>query len=253
MTAREVANIIEAFAPIETQEIWDNSGFCIGSPSTEVKGLFLGFDCTPDLLREAIAAGANMVVTHHPLIFNGVKKIDQDTFLGEAICLAIKNDLVVYAAHTNADKAFGGVNSLMTERLQLSDVKPIDDSLLCLVGNLPKPMTSEQFSDYVKERFGIAQVRTSRAIEKPILHVAVSSGSGASFIETARFSGVDAIVTGDVSYHRFFCEDDFFVVDMGHYESEIDIVSVLFEILRKNYPNFAVSMTTNNNNPIYYR
>ena len=253
MKARLIANIIEEFAPLHTQLEWDNAGFCIGSPDAEIKGVLVGFDCTPDLLREAIEVGANMVVTHHPLIFNGVKKINDRDFIGETICLAVKNDIVVYAAHTNADKAAGGVNTLMARRLSLSHPEPLDETGLCLVGDLSQTMSSAQFIDYVKKCYSLVCLRTSKPLDKGIRKVAVSSGSGSSFISAARAAGADAIITGDVSYHHFFCDDDFMVLDIGHYESEIDIVSTLLDILQKKLPNFAVSMTIKNNNPIYYR
>ena len=121
MKVRDVARIIEEFAPLEAAAEWDNTGLCIGSPDAEVKGVLVGFDCTPELIAEAVERGANMVVTHHPLIFRGVKRISPDSFLGSAITLAIKHDIAVYAAHTNADKAACGVNDLMADRLGLKN------------------------------------------------------------------------------------------------------------------------------------
>ena len=252
MKAFEVAGIIERFAPLDTAAEWDNTGFCIGSPSTEVKGVLVGFDCTPYLVREAVERGANMIVTHHPLIFRGIKKISPDNFLGEIISLAIKNDIVVYSAHTNADKADGGVNTLMAERLGLRGCSALSDDGFGLVGTLPAPMGAAEFVAFVKERFSLKVVRASRLIAKPIEKVAICSGSGASLIGEALASGADAYICGDVSYHLFFTEKDFLLLDIGHFESEIDIVDKLISVLEEKNSTFAVLRTKEDYNPIHY-
>lgn len=252
MKARQVADIIESFAPLDTQESWDNAGLCIGSPEAEVKGIMVGFDCTPALIDEAVAAGCNMVVTHHPLIFKGVKKINPDTFLGATIISAIKNDIVVYAAHTNADKAEGGVNALMAARLGLVEPQPLDETGLAFIGLLPEPLTGEAFCTWVKERFALRVLRCSAPVPE-VFRVATSCGSGSSFAEAAFRAGADAFVTGDVSYHRFFVPEGRMILDIGHWESEVEIVSKFVTVLRKKMPTFAVyTAKQENNNPIHY-
>ena len=252
MKARQVADIIESFAPLDLQENWDNAGFCIGSPDAEIKGIMVGFDCTPALIDEAAAAGCNMIVTHHPLIFRGVKKIDPDTFLGSAIVSAIKHDMVVYAAHTNADKAADGVSRLMADRLGLLDIEPLGEDGLGAIGVLPRAMDSKAFIEKVKQTFGLPVVRCSRPLATPISRVAMCGGSGGSLIEEAEARGADAYLCGDLSYHSFFTGSDFMLLDVGHYESEIDIVDKLFGLLSEKIHTFAVRKTQNNNNPVYY-
>ena len=110
MKVKDIINIIEEFAPLSIQESWDNSGLCIGSPEDEVSSVLLGLDCTPELVDEAIACGADMIVTHHPLIFSGLKKISPENQIGEVVMKAIKAGIAVYAAHTNADKVIAGVS-----------------------------------------------------------------------------------------------------------------------------------------------
>ena len=252
MKARQVADIIEEFAPLCIQESWDNAGFCIGSPETEVKGIMVGFDCTPALIEEAVDSGCNMIVTHHPLIFKGVRKIDPDTFLGSAIVSAIKHDMVVYAAHTNADKAADGVSWIMAAKLGLTDVEPLGEDGLGTIGTLPEAMDSKIFIEKVKKTFNLPVVRSSKPLAKPVSRVAMCGGAGGSLIAEAETKGADAYLCGDLSYHCFFTDADFMLLDVGHYESEIDIVDKLFGLLSEKIHTFAVRRTQNNNNPVYY-
>ena len=252
MKARQVADIIEEFAPLALQESWDNAGFCIGSPETEVRGVMVGFDCTPALIEEAVAAGCNMIVTHHPLIFKGVRRIDPDTFQGSAIVSAVKRDMVVYAAHTNADKAADGVSWLMAGKLGLQDVEPLGEDGLGTIGVLPEAMDSKAFIALVKKTFNLQVVRCSRPLSRPVRRVAMCGGAGSSLIAEAEAAGADAYLCGDLSYHSFFTDADFMLLDVGHYESEIDIVDKLFGLLSEKIHTFAVRQTQNNNNPVYY-
>ena len=252
MKAREIAAVLEEFAPLPSQEPWDNAGICIGSPEAEVHAVLVGFDCTPALLQEAVARGADMVVTHHPLIFGGLKRIDPVDPVGAAVILAIRHGIVVYAAHTNADKAPGGVNTLMAERLDLVEPEPLDESGLGFIGLLPEPMEGSDFCRYVKERFSLRTLRCSAPIAE-VFRVATSCGAGSSFAEAAFRAGADAFVTGDVSYHHFFVPEGRMILDIGHWESEVEIVEKFVSILQKKMPTFAVYTTTRkNNNPIYY-
>ena len=237
---------------MDTAADWDNTGFCIGSPQTEVKAVLVGFDCTPALVREAVERGAKMIVTHHPLIFRGIKKISPDNFLGEIITLAIKNDIVVYSAHTNADKAQGGVNTLMAERLGLRNCSVLSEDGFGLTGTLPVPMAAEDFIAFVKKQFSLKVVRTSRLTDKPVEKVALCSGSGSSLIGDALAAGADAYISGDISYHQFFTEKDFLLLDIGHFESEIDIVDKLISVLEEKNSTFAVLRTNEDYNPIHY-
>ena len=252
MIVQDIIDILEAFAPSETQEPWDNAGLCIGSPRQEVHGVLVGFDCTRALIDEAVCRGADMVVTHHPLIFGGLKRIDPDDPVGAAVTEAIRHGVAVYAAHTNADKADGGVNALMTARLGLLEARPLEESGLAWIGRLPAPMTGQDFCAYVKERFSLSALRCSRPVEE-VTFVGTSCGSGSSFADKAYAAGAEAFVTGDVSYHHFFVPEGRMIVDIGHYESEIDIVSKFVSVLQKKLPTFAVCTTQEKqNNPVYH-
>ena len=254
---KDITAVIEQFAPLSIQEGWDNSGLCIGSPDAPVTSILLGLDCTPELVDEAIACGADMIVTHHPLIFSGLKKITPDNIVGEAVIKAIKAGISIYAAHTNADKVIAGVSGAMAARLSLENVQILDEdgegTGLGVVGDLPEPISAEEAIALVKDRFSLKAMRMSRPLEGKISRVAMCGGSGGSLISAAVRSGAQLYISGDISYHNFFTKEGFMIMDIGHYESEIEIVDILFSLLKKNFPTFAVRITQNiYNNPIFY-
>ena len=257
MKVKDIISTIEDFAPLSIQEKWDNSGLCIGSPEDSVSSVLLGLDCTPELVDEAIACGADMIVTHHPLIFSGLKKISSDDLVGAAVIKAVKAGISIYAAHTNADKVLAGVSGAMAARLGLKDVRILDEdgegTGLGVVGELPEPLTAEQAIELVKERFSLKVVKSSRPVQGEIRRIAMCGGSGGSLIGAAKAAGAQLYISGDISYHNFFTPEGFMLMDIGHYESEIEILDILFSLIRKKFPTFAVRITRNTqSNPIYY-
>ena len=258
MKVKDIASVIEAFAPLRIQEPWDNCGLLIGSPEQEVNGVLGGFDCTEELIDEAVGAGCNMVVTHHPLIFGGLKKISPDDPVGRTVLAAARSGVAVYAAHTNADKVLEGVSGAMARRLGLKDIGILDreeeEAGMGAVGTLPVPLGAEVFIALVKERFGLKVVRTSRPVEGCVSKVAVCGGSGSSLIGAALRSGAQAYICGDISYHHFFTPDGFMLLDIGHFEGEVEIADILFSLLKKNFPNFAVRISDllQSSNPVKY-
>ena len=177
--------------------------------------------------------------------------------VGAAVIKAIKAGISIYAAHTSADKVLAGVSGAMAARLGLTDVEILDEdgdgTGLGVVGNLPEPLPAEEMTRLVKEKFGLKVLKSSRPLEGMISRVAMCGGSGRSLIGAAMKSGAQLYVSGDISYHDFFTEKGFMIMDIGHYESEIEIVDILFSLIKKNFPTFAVRITQNiNSNPIYY-
>ena len=254
---KDVTQVIEGFAPLSIQEKWDNSGLCIGSPDAPVSSVLFGLDCTSELVDEAIECGADMIVTHHPLIFSGLKKISPDDMVGEAVFKAIKAGISIYAAHTNADKVIAGVSGAMAAKLGLQNVEILSEdgegTGLGVVGDLVEPMTAQQMVEMVKDRFALKTVKASKPVDGMITRVAMCGGSGGSLIGAAKAAGAQLYISGDISYHNFFTSEGFMLMDIGHYESEIEIVDILFSLVKKNFPTFAVRITQNmHSNPIYY-
>ena len=144
MRVGDITEVLERFAPLRIQEDWDNSGLLIGSPGDAVHGVLVGFDCTPELIEEAVEKGCDMVVTHHPLIFKGIRRINADDPVGAAVMLAVRHGVAVYAAHTTADKVIAGVSGAMARRLGLRNISilvPEEDGTVGLgcIGDFPEP------------------------------------------------------------------------------------------------------------------
>ena len=198
-TIADVVRVIESFAPVDIQENWDNCGLCAGSPDAELTGVLVGFDCTRALIDEAVECGANMVVTHHPLIFHGLKKVDEADPVGDALIRAIRAGVAVYCAHTSADKAPGGVSWAIARRLGLENVSVLDYDAavssegfgcgLGIIGDFPEALSSDRAIEKVKEAFGLPYVRCSRPSDGLIRRVAACGGAGSSLVDRARAAG----------------------------------------------------------------
>lgn len=259
MKVKDIVTVLEAFAPLRVQESWDNSGLLIGSPEDGVQGVLVGFDCTPELIDEAIEKGCDLVVTHHPLIFKGLRHISAEDPVGAAVVKAVRAGVAVYAAHTSADKVPAGVSGAMARRLGLQDIDilipdPDGATGLGCIGYLPVPMTGEEALRYVGEKFGLRLIRSSSPLETPIQKVALLGGSGGAELEAARAKGAQLYITADVSYHNFFTPEGFMVMDIGHFESEVEIVDIFLTQIRKNFPTFASykSSALDRSNPVHY-
>ena len=259
MKVGDITAALEVFAPLRIQESWDNSGLIIGSPEDEVHGVMVGFDCTPELIKEAVEKGCDMVVTHHPLIFKGIKRIDGKDPVGAAIMQAVRSGVAVYAAHTTADKVIAGVSGAMARRLGLRNVTimvPEEDGTVGLgcIGEFEKQMDGKEALAYVKERFNLGVIRSSKPLETPITKVAVLGGSGGAEIQLAMSKGAQLYITADITYHNFFTPGGFMVMDIGHFESEVEIVDIFLSEIRKKFPTFASYKSANmgRSNPVHY-
>jgi dinuclear metal center YbgI/SA1388 family protein len=123
MQLKQITQYIESFAPLAFQESYDNAGLIIGQPDEEISGILITLDVTEEILDEAISKNLNLIVCHHPIVFSGIKKLNGKTYIERCVAKAIKNDIAIYAAHTNLDSVFGGVNSKICEKLELQNCR----------------------------------------------------------------------------------------------------------------------------------
>jgi dinuclear metal center YbgI/SA1388 family protein len=245
-TVQTVTDAVNRLAPRSLAEEWDNPGLLIGEPSDEVKKIFVCLDVLDENISRAIELDAQIIVAHHPLIFRAIKNIRFDLPHGRKISRLIKNNIAVFAAHTNLDIAAGGVNDLLAEKIGLVDVKNFGDEEFSLgrIGTLETQMTAEDFARHVKKVLNADNVRLICAGDFPIKKVGLCGGAGAEFIQKAKFFGAQAFVTGDVKYHeaQAAVENQIHVVDAGHFATEFPIVRKLADYLRDELKNFDVEI-----------
>ena len=245
-TIQTVADAINRLAPRKLAEEWDNPGLLIGDPSSEIKKIFVCLDVTDENILRAVEFDAQLIVAHHPLIFHAIKNIRFDLPLGKKIFNLIKNNVAVFAAHTNLDSAIGGVNDVLAKKIGLVDVKMFGDEEISLgrIGTLETPMTATEFAQHVKKVLNAENVRLINAGDFTISKVGLCSGAGSDVIQKAKFFGAQAFVTGDVKYHeaQAAIENKIHVVDAGHFATEFPIVSELANYLRDELKNFDVEI-----------
>jgi dinuclear metal center YbgI/SA1388 family protein len=259
-TIGEVCDVLESFAPLTLQESYDNAGLILGNKSQKLTGILIALDVSLNVLDEAIEQDCNLIVTHHPFIFKGLKTINGKNHTENCLIKAIRNDLAIYAGHTNVDAVRGGVNERMCEKLGLQDTSilvPISgnacDCGLGMIGSLPNSMTEQDFLQLVKKTFQCEHVRFSTIRDKEIKRVALCGGSGSSFLEIALERGADVYLTGEAKYHEFFTHaDEILLIDAGHYETEQFTKDIFFEILSENFSTFAVRISEVETNPVHY-
>ena len=254
---KDIAAAIESFAPKELQENYDNAGLQVGDPRAEVSAVLLCLDVTPEIIKEALQRECNLIVSHHPLIFKGIKSLTGADITQKLVIEALRNNLAVYSAHTNLDSVWDGVSHEIARKLGIKDQEVLEANALDpkaglgVVGNI-KPLPKIEFLRKVKDTFKVAALKYSAQSPSVVVRrVAVCGGAGASLIKTAIKAGADILVTGDVKYHDFTSYgDEIIIADIGHYESELCSRDILFRVIHDRYPELPVYYAESETNPI---
>ena len=247
----------DTFHP-EYQEEYDNSGFLMGNGEEEYRGALVTLDVTEEVVDEALEHGLNLIVSHHPMIFTGVKRITDRNSSGRLIMKLIRKGIAVYAAHTNLDNLKDGVNGILSERLGLHNcriLKPFDnndDLGAGMVGELETPMDTTEFLQRVKTILGLPTIRYA-GHRTTLKHVAICGGAGSFLIEEALAAGAGIFLTADLKYHDFQrCTDRMMLADIGHYESEQFAKEIIYRAILKKFSNFAVRISERQHSLISY-
>ena len=251
---------LERFAPLPLQESWDNAGLQVGLTETEVSGALLCLDVTEKIVDEAIRKGCNLIVSHHPLLFRGLKTISDLTDVQRTVMKAICNGICVISMHTNMDNAKGGVNYKMAEKLGLRDVqflapKTVDgvESGSGVIGYLSEVMASDDFVLKVKKSFGVECAMCNELLRRPIATVAICGGAGDFLLDEALKAGADAFITGEMHYHQYFgYEQQIQICVIGHYQSEQYTAEIFEDIIRQACPEVRMEIAETCTNPILY-
>ena len=241
MLLREIINSIESVAPRSAQEEWDNSGMQVGDTGREVSSVLLTTDITEDVVNEAIICGCDLIISHHPLLFHGLKQVCGQTPQARIVEMAIKHDIAIYSAHTNLDSVIGGINTKLAERLGIIDYRiliPNNPNILNnptglgVIGRLPQPMRYEDLIAYVRETLDCTYVRYTRPKSEMIQTVALCGGSGVEFIDQAIEQGADVYLTADCKYHEFQdAEGRIGLIDIDHWYTERHAREIFRDIL----------------------
>ena len=363
MKVSEITLYLESIAPTVLQEGYDNAGLITGAGSWECKGIMVCLDATDEVIAEAVSKNCNLVIAHHPIVFKGLKKITGKNYVERAIITAIKNDIAIYAIHTNLDNVIHGVNGRIADKIGLINrsvlipkeqllqklvvyvpvaakekllealfnagagnignysecsfsgsgtgsfkggkdrnpyvgkpgerhyeneervevifpawlKKTVIDALKSahpyeevaydlyslengyeltgsgLVAELEEEMDERSFLERLKDIFNLYLIRHTAFTGRKVKKVALCGGAGSFLTGAAIASGADVYITADIKYHEFFDADGrLLLADIGHYESEQFTIDLIFDLLRKNFPKFAVLKTGRNTNPVLY-
>ena len=230
MTVQDVWDWLNRVAPFETQESFDNAGLVLGNPKAEVCRVLFAMDATLPVVQEATQWGANLIVTHHPLLFGGANTIRCDQPEGAAVAAVLQGQMSLIAAHTNLDKAAGGTGDSLAAALGLTDVKPAAPSEYLRSGTLSKPQTALAFLGEINRRLG-AHARLYGNPETIIRQAVVGAGAIGEEYAVASEAGAQAFVVGEIKHHQLLgaLALGLTLFEAGHYETELPGLTTLYQ------------------------
>lgn len=239
----QLKNILEALnqhAPFSLAESWDNVGLLVGNPEQEITGILTALDPTNNLIDEAITKGANLIVTHHPVIFKPLKSINTGLPGGRLLEKALSNQIAIVGYHTNFDSAKQGINDVLAEKLGLIDLVPLvseqeqpEDTGLGRIGRFDTAVSGEVFITSLLQVLDLQGVQIAGTLPDTIKRVAVCGGSGSDFAETAFQQGADIYLSAEIKHSTaiWASENNFCIIDGTHYATEKPAVDLLAQKL----------------------
>ncbi len=229
-TIRQIEDFCKKTAPYETADEWDNIGLLVGEESTAVDKALLALDITPGVIEEAAENGTQLIISHHPVIFEPLRYLEP----GEPAYLLAKHGIAALCLHTNLDRAEQGVNTALANALGLKNTTFYPADYL-LVGEPETPADAKAYAAFVKERLDAPSVRFT---DGKVTRVAVSSGGGGEGVMLARQYGFDAFVTGEMKHHHYLwaVSHKIAAFDAGHYPTENVVMEPLGKLLAEAFP-----------------
>lgn len=216
---------IEDFAPLNTMQKWDNSGWQINTGKKETSRVLLTLDVTPSTIDEAVNKKCDLIISHHPVFFNGIKVINSPY-----IIKAIQNNIQIYSAHTNLDIAQGGVSEYLAEKCGFSELDTAFEFIK--YKKFEKEQNFSKLISKLKTVFCLPSVKVVNGDRKKYDSIAFCSGSGAEFIPDLEKIGIDVFITGDLKHHQALSAAEMTVIDLGHFHSERFVVEIFEKILK---------------------
>ena len=244
ITCTDIIDRLEKFFPAAAAEPWDNPGLLTGHFEQQVSKIYVTLDVSDEAIEEAVSFGADLIVSHHPLIFGGLKQVNDRNLTGRRVLRLIENGIACFAMHTNydvcrmADLNAGQLG--LTGRTVLLPTGEIEgaEQGIGRVGMLPSGMRLDELAEYVKKQMGIPEVMVYGDPDRVVQRAAVSGGSGKSVVGNAAAKGAEVLITGDLDYHT--CTDavaeGMCIIDAGHYGTEYCFVEDVTKELTRLFP-----------------
>ncbi len=253
-TVRRIHDALFSFAPASMKMEWDNVGLLCGHMDKEVSKVLVALDPMPDVIEEAKELGAELIVTHHPLIFQPIRSVSDQTYDGRNILALIESGIAAINLHTNLDCAPGGVNDVLAQKLGLRDITVMESMGTDAQGRewglirygYVNQTTALDFADEVADKLGCKGLRFADG-GRPVHKVAVGGGSCGSEIDAVLANGCDTLVTADLKYNQLqeAGHRGINLIDAGHFETENPVCEVLTGIIRENFPELTVILSKN--------
>lgn len=249
MKLKDIMNVIEKDFPKYLAMDWDNVGLLVGDEEAEIHKVLISLDVTDQTVERAVQSGADLILTHHPLLFRPLGTVTEQNFIARRVRKLIRNDINYYAMHTNFDIA--GMADLNAEDLALCDPEVLevmgsyDDGKeygLGRIGTLGREMTLAELAEHVKDVMKLDAVRVYGNTDRRINRVAVSSGAGKSAVFDALKKDADVLITGDLDYHTAIDAESqgLCMIDAGHYGTEFTYISYMADYVREKFPSLTV-------------
>ncbi|MCR5420334.1 MAG: Nif3-like dinuclear metal center hexameric protein [Lachnospiraceae bacterium] len=248
MKCSNIMDSLEELSPVSYAEEWDNVGLIVGRKDKEIRKVYIAVDPTDEVIQCAIEVQADMIITHHPLIFRAVKKINSEDFIARRVLRLARHDICYYAMHTNFDvmgMADAAADEIGLKRRSVLSVTYEDDIAkegFGRIGKLPGVMTLKECAEHVKKCFKLKHVRVYGDLETELETAAICPGSGKSMINDAVMAGADVYITGDIEHHEGLdsVAQGLMVIDAGHYGIEKIFIQYIKEYLRRNFHDLAI-------------
>lgn len=260
MRVKDITSVLEEAAPLSLQEHYDNSGLIVGDADAEIGSALLCVDITEAVLDEALRLGAGLIISHHPIIFHPLKHITGSSYIERVVARAIVHNIALYACHTNLDSAPDGMSFRLGNLLGLRDVillgKPSQEDTRAgfgVVGELRESVGLHDFLRFVQQTLDVQAIRYSRGGPQEVRRVALCTGAGASMADDARRAGAEIFISSEFRYNDFLdAAGGMTIADVGHFESEYCVINLVYDIITKKMPTFALHKSGESVNPVNY-
>jgi len=234
---RDVIALMNKLAPEDTASAWDNSGLIIGDENTEISNCIIALDCTDDTIKQASERNAGLIITHHPIIFGSLRRINASDGFGRRLMKLIQNGCAVYSAHTNLDMAENGTNDALFELLRLNGKERliVENEHIGRVGFTGQPYGLKAFAKLAASLLNTGGISYAGRDDSPVRKIGLCAGSasGKKYMDAAKAQGCDVYLTGDISYHaaQYAADIGLNLISAPHFAAEVLITDILREYL----------------------